>query len=315
MSTTETTHHDSWYDFCVNAPSEAGEVTVQGARIHYVTWGDVGKPGVVLIHGSRAHLEWFRFTAPFLAENFRVAAIDLSGNGQSEWRERYDRETYAEEVWAVAQAAQLGPRPYIVGHSFGGFVTLETAHHYGDQLGGVIFADFSVAPTAEYEEWGLMVARNGEPSRATRVYPTFDEALARFRFVPEQPVADPRMLTWVGTAGLREVEGGWTWRFDPTMYDYLEMGPEQEAKFAGLECRSAAILGEKSEDEAAFYGEHMRTITGGQMPIFSFPNAHHHFMFEYPLAFAMTIQGMLLAWRGEDGKDQMAAELAKLPQA
>ncbi|MCR9278660.1 MAG: alpha/beta hydrolase [Pseudomonadaceae bacterium] len=299
-----------WFDFCINTPSETGNVTVKGARIHYVTWGDVGKPGLLFVHGSRAHLEWFRFTAPFLADQFRIAALDLSGNGLSDWRERYDRETFAEEVMAVAKAAELGEKPYIVGHSFGGFVTLEAAHHYGAELGGVIFGDFSVAKTSEYEEWGLHVERHGEPARETRVYQTFEEALGRFRFVPEQPVEDERMLTHVGTAGLREVDGGWTWRFDPGMYDYLEMGPEQEAKFAGLECRSAVILGEKSEDEAAFYGEHMRAMTGGYLPIFTIPNAHHHYMFEYPLAFAMTIKGILLAWHAERHADELKAALA-----
>ena len=65
-------------------------------EIAYETWGEVGKPGVVLIHGSNAHLEWWRFTAPFLADRFRLAAIDLSGNGNSGWRERYTGKNFAD---------------------------------------------------------------------------------------------------------------------------------------------------------------------------------------------------------------------------
>ena len=78
-----------WLERALAVPSETGSVEVAGANIVYETWGEIGNPGIVLIHGSNAHLEWWRFTAPFLADNFRVAALDLSGNGDSDWRERY----------------------------------------------------------------------------------------------------------------------------------------------------------------------------------------------------------------------------------
>ena len=103
-----------WFERAMTTPSSGGEVSVCGANIVYEAWGDIGNPGVVLVHGSNAHLEWWRFTAPFLADRFRVAALDLSGNGDSDWREGYDGTTFAKEVWEVCQAAQLGPRPYVV---------------------------------------------------------------------------------------------------------------------------------------------------------------------------------------------------------
>ena len=134
-----------WFQRALDAPSEPGDVVVEGANIHFETWGEVGKPGVVLIHGSNAHLEWWRFVAPYLADNFRVAALDSSGNGDSAWRPRYSARLLADEVWAVCQAASLGPDPFVVGHSFGGFVALETGHRHGDALGGIIFLDFTVA--------------------------------------------------------------------------------------------------------------------------------------------------------------------------
>ncbi|SVD76775.1 uncharacterized protein METZ01_LOCUS429629, partial [marine metagenome] len=70
-----------WFDRAIFAKRVDAELEVEGCPIHYATWGDIGKPGIVLIHGSNAHLEWWRFVAPFLAGQFRVAVIDLSGNG------------------------------------------------------------------------------------------------------------------------------------------------------------------------------------------------------------------------------------------
>ena len=139
-----------WYTQSMECPSDSARVVVDGIEIAYETWGEVGNPGVVLIHGSNAHLEWWRFTAPFLADRFRLAAIDLSGNGNSGWRERYTGKGFADEVWAVCEAAQLGERPIVVGHSFGGFVALETGHYYGANLGGILFMDFRGTPRRVY---------------------------------------------------------------------------------------------------------------------------------------------------------------------
>jgi len=43
----------------------------------------------------------------------------------------------------VIAAAQLGERPFVIGHSFGGFMTMKVASQYGDMLGGVIAATWS----------------------------------------------------------------------------------------------------------------------------------------------------------------------------
>ena len=43
-----------WYDTALQMPSNTAQVTVAGATIEYATWGDIGNPGIVLIHGSNA---------------------------------------------------------------------------------------------------------------------------------------------------------------------------------------------------------------------------------------------------------------------
>jgi len=286
-----------WYNTAMAAPSDYATVKVDDIDIAYTTWGEVGKPGIVLIHGSNAHMEWWRFTAPFLADNFRIAALDLSGNGNSGWRERYSGEGFAREVWAVCEAAELGPKPIVVGHSFGGFAALEAAHYFGEQMTGVLFMDFTVAPKAEYIEWGMRVEREGvEAGRKLRVYEDKDTALSRFRFVPEQPGVHPEVLKHLGQYGLKEVEGGWTWKFDPGIFDYIEMGSDQEEKFRQLTCKTGLMLGEQSEDEGAYYGEQMLAMTDGKMPSITVPGTYHHLMFDQPIAVAMAMKILFLEW-------------------
>lgn len=301
-----------WFERALAAASETGDIGVDGVRIHFEAWGERGNPGVALIHGSNAHLEWWRFVAPFLADQFRVVALDSSGNGDSGWREHYSGEVLAKEVWEVAQAAELGERPFVVGHSFGGFVALETGHRYGKELGGVIFMDFTTAPPEQYVEWGMRAEREGvQPRRGTRVYEDPETALRRFRFIPEQPVVHPCVRDYIAGKSVRPVEGGWTWKFDPSLFDHLEMGIDQRDKFAAMVCRSAVILGEDSDDEGAFFADHMAAITAGKLPIFQVPGTHHHLMFDDPVAVAMAIKGVLLTWRAEDGAAEMGAALAR----
>jgi pimeloyl-ACP methyl ester carboxylesterase len=305
-----------WFDHGLAHPGTSGDTIVDGARIHYETWGEAGAPGVVLIHGSNAHLQWWRFVAPYLARKYRVAALDLSGNGDSDHRDHYSGEQLAAEVWAVCEAAQLGERPFVVGHSFGGFVALQTAHYHGDRLGGVIFNDFTVRPPEDYVEWGLRAEREGrtEPRRL-RVYDDLETAVGRFRLMPEQPIRHPGVHRWLAEQSLKQVDGGWTWKFDPNLFEHLEMGRDQRDRFAGLACRSGVILGEHSADDGARSGPYMREITNGILPILTIPHTHHHMMFEEPLALTMAIEGLVDAWIEADRHEEMQATLAALPDS
>ena len=302
-----------WLTTALNTPSEPGWVTVRDARIRFETWGAPGNPGLVLIHGSNAHLEWWRFVAPFLADQFRVASIDLSGHGDSDWRDDYSGEIFAEEIWQVSQAADMAPNPFVVAHSFGGFVGLETGYHYGDDLGGVIFMDFTVAPPEQYMEWGMRAEREGvKPNRKLRVYDDKATAMGRFRLLPEQPVRHQAIVEHIADYSLKQVDGGYTWKFDPALFDYLEMGVTQRDKFVEMTCRSAVVLAEQSDDEGAYFADYMAEITDGHLPIFKVPNTHHHLMFDEPIAVAMAIKGIVLGWLAEDGRDAMRAKLDQI---
>ena len=70
------------------------------------------------------------------------------------------------------------------------------------------------------------------------------------------------------------------------------------------------ILGEDSKDEGAFFTDHMLEITHGKLPVFKIPGTHHHLMFEEPLAVAMAIKALCLAWLAEDGQEELKQGLA-----
>ena len=110
-----------WFEDALAIQPERTLVPVKGANIELLTWGRVGDPGLILVHGNSAHADWWSFIAPFFAETYRVAAISLSGMGGSDWRDAYSFDMFGEEIHDCAIAAGLyeGPvLPIFIGHSF-----------------------------------------------------------------------------------------------------------------------------------------------------------------------------------------------------
>ncbi len=189
-----------WFTRALAAAPEHGEVEVDGARIHYRAWGDPALPGLVLLHGGAAHSGWWDHIAPQLSSH-RVVAPDLSGHGDSGRREVYDMHTWAREVVAVAQAERL-ERPVVVGHSMGGWVAVTTGVEHGDDVQAVAYIDSPLNDQPPEE------SRLKERQRPRRVYPTREEAVARFRTLPAQDVVLPFIREHVARESLRQVEGG-----------------------------------------------------------------------------------------------------------
>ena len=78
----------SWFTGALASRPRASTVDVDGCPIHYLSWGDPELPALLLIHGGAAHAHWWSHIAPAFLPDFRVVAIDLSGHGDSDRRER-----------------------------------------------------------------------------------------------------------------------------------------------------------------------------------------------------------------------------------
>ena len=86
-----------WFEDALATPREERRVAVDGVDLHYLRWGDPANPGLLLVHGGAAHAHWWTFLAPQLTHQYNVAAVDLSGHGESSWREDYSLEVWARE--------------------------------------------------------------------------------------------------------------------------------------------------------------------------------------------------------------------------
>ena len=279
-----------WFTDAVEAPCESRRVEVDGCPIHYLRWGDAGRPGVVFVHGGAAHAHWWSFIAPLLTPEYRVAALDLSGHGDSGRRDVYPRELWAQEVMAIADDAEIEGKPIVVGHSMGGFVTIQAAAFHGDHLAGAIVLDSPVRrPDPESEE-----GARGKAFRNPKLYQDIETALEHYRLVPGQPCENQYILDHIARHSLEQVDGGFTWKFDPRVFRRITPRAAHEI-LPKVRCRIAlfyAQFGLVTPD----IGEYMYELLDRNAPVVEIPQCYHNMMLDQPLAIVTALRALLADW-------------------
>lgn len=288
-----------WFTRAVATPFSERFVSVEGARIRYQSWGEPGRQGLLLVHGNGAHAHWWDFVAPYFTEHYHVVAMTFSGMGGSDWRDHYSIRLFAKEQMAVMQDAGFfagQDKPIICAHSFGGFVTFLTAAEHGDRLSGSITVDTRINPPGDEEM--------GPPTRprGNRVYPSLADALARFRLAPPQPCENHYIMDHIARHSLMEATGdrgeaGWTWKFDPGIWQHFERDGDPAELMPAARCRTAIMRGEDSILVRNHVRDYMLQLSPPGTPFISIPHAQHHVMLDQPLAFISALRTLLAGWQ------------------
>lgn len=296
MSSPLPAHQDApgWFRRNLAVPFSDEVVEVDGCPIHYLAWGEVGRRGLVFVHGGGAHAHWWTHVAAGFADEYRVVALDISGHGDSGHRDEYRFEQWTDEVVAVTAAVGIEGLPVVVGHSMGGFVTIATAALHPEMVSGVVIVDSPVTePDPEVE-----ASRLKEAFGKARTYGSVDEALARFRTVPPQERYLPYVMDHVGRRSLRAVDGGVQWKFDPNVFVQFGGGSIRGvalpylrrivARFALLRCENGLVTRD--------IGDSMNAELGRVAPVIELPEAGHHPMLDEPLVLITALRSLLADW-------------------
>ena len=127
-----------------HAPYE-GDVQGMGVRLHYRDYG--GPTGaeaspLLLLHGLASASNIWDLTAPALARERRVVALDQRGHGLSEKPDAgYDFATMVADAHTAAAELGLGERFAVAGHSWGANVALELAAAHPEQVTALLLVD------------------------------------------------------------------------------------------------------------------------------------------------------------------------------
>lgn len=284
----------AWFSEALASPFTSRFVAVEGCPIHYLLWpaaADSADQGLLFVHGGGAHANWWRFIAPFFTGTWRCAALDLSGMGDSGRRDHYDASLRAREMAAVIEHAALGRRVVVVGHSFGGYMTMTYGAQHGERIAGAVIVD---SPIRRPGPDGRQVARRA--LSIERYYPSFDATLERFRLLPLQPCANDYLVEFIARHSIAQRDRGWTWKFDASALGARRFDDPFAEYLARMRCPAALIHGARSElvsrDTAAYMGE----LMGADTPVVEIPEAHHHLMLDQPLAFVAALRALLASW-------------------
>ncbi|HUY51132.1 MAG TPA: hypothetical protein VMV92_36420 [Streptosporangiaceae bacterium] len=124
-----------------------------------------------------------------------------------------------------------------------------------------------------------------------RVYASREAALARFHPIPDQPML-PYIATHIASTSIREVEGGWTWKFDPRIFARHQLTP---ALLTQLDCRVALFRAEHGILSPQL-SEVMYDRLGRLAPVIEIPAAGHHVLLDQPIALVTGIRTLLSGW-------------------
>ncbi|MFT6046271.1 MAG: pimeloyl-ACP methyl ester carboxylesterase [Arenicella sp.] len=301
-----------WLRDVLSVPREEGYVEVDGVNIHYFRWGDRSKPAILMLHGFLAHSRCFAFIAPYLAADYHVVAYDFSGMGDSDARDSYSLQVRIEELLGVAEQTGLSSnnaKPIIVAHSYGGHVGVAALRAHPEKFSGIIICDLMILrPSVWKETAGLFKPPGNQNSkRKNRVYPDYETAKQRFVLSPPQEVEQPELFDFMAFHSLTEVAGGWSWKFDPSVFN-REPGSEKNflrtaEKLVTAPGRKAIIYGKQSllftDDSAAYVQETIAELDAPNIPIIGIPHARHHLMLDQPIAFVSALRTVLACWQDE----------------
>ena len=276
-----------WFWEAIDVEPVTKTVEVDECDVSYRHYEAIGKPGMLLIHGMNAHSRWWDFIAPQLLDRYQVAAMDLTGMGDSDYRYEYSSSTYAEEILAVLDDAKFGTDSIVVAHSFGGYMAVRAANKAPDRFKALVMVDSGIRHPDDPvpEQIWMSGARS-------KIYPDKETALNRFRVQPPQPCDNEFLLQYIARNSLMPVDGGWTWKFDEDLLTSLTDAERKPEEFQALTTTLGVIFGADSELFSRRTLEYMQELIPEPFLIKEIANAQHHLFLDQPQAFVESLLGM-----------------------
>ena len=183
-----------------------------GVKLHCLEWkACADEAPVVFLHGGGAHAHWWTHLINGLAYRGPRFALDFRGHGDSDFPE--EREVGAFNVDLEAMLDWLGREDvHLIGHSMGAAVAFDHASRF-DATRSVVLIDMARG------------SQRGSGRRARlalalrRTYATRQEAVERFRFLPESSHADEALRLAIARKSIRqEPDERFGYKFDPAWF-------------------------------------------------------------------------------------------------
>ena len=188
-------------------------VQVNGLRIHYLDWGNAGKPPLLLLHGIGRVAHTFDHVASHFNERYHVMAVDLRGHGDSGWDPKgaYLVEDYVKDIEGLAGELRLA-NFVLWGNSTGGRVAQVFAGMRPDRVAAVIVEDVGPERPREIaDSVTSRILREDEKGWAGE-----NELLAELK-TSNPRTADEVLRAYAHYGSKKRADGRLIWKRDPNI--------------------------------------------------------------------------------------------------
>jgi pimeloyl-ACP methyl ester carboxylesterase len=263
--------------------------TLNGLRLHFLDAGPASAPVICFLHGGAAHAHWFDAVTPAFVDRFRVLSLDQRGHGESQWAEppAYGTEDFVADLLALMDTMGWA-RMTLVGHSMGGHNAMTFAAWHPERVAALVIVDSR--PVIPAERLDFMHSRG---RRIPRVHASEDAAVAAFRLLPRETVADRGLLAHMARAGLARRDGGWGWRFDPATHGARQ--PVDAWPLLGkIDAPTLVMRGGRSPVLPVEMAERLRAAIPNAALV-TVADAYHHITLDNPAGFTTALADFLAA--------------------
>jgi pimeloyl-ACP methyl ester carboxylesterase len=231
----------------------------QRLRLHYVDWGQAGKPPLVLLHGGRDHCRNWDWTAAALRDDWHVIAPDLRGHGDSQWSQdgSYTMAGYIYDLAQLVHQQRLAPVT-IIAHSLGGNIALRYAGIYPETVAQLVAIEGLGPPprvlaerrektiVERMDEW--IREQRGFGGRMPRRYGSIEDAFRRMQ--EENPHLTAEQARHLTAQGVNQNEDGtYSWKFDNYVRawpPYDMPGRDIQLLWSRISCPTLLLYGKES---------------------------------------------------------------------
>lgn len=205
-------------------------------RVAAKSWGDASLPKVLALHGWLDNLASFEPMAPHLP-NMHLVAIDILGHGLSDHRPLGSIYHFLDAVPHIVDVVDaLGWENFsLMGHSMGAGIAPLVAATLPGRVEKLVLIEGLGPLSRAPEEVPAQLVRylsqaKEQPTKRLPLYKTREEAAQMRKNAGDLSLESAKILT---ERGLKQVEGGWTWRADPRLRleSPLRMSEEQVLAF------------------------------------------------------------------------------------
>jgi len=231
----------------------------QRLRLHYVDWGNAGRPPLVLLHGGRDHCRNWDWTAAALRADWQIIAPDLRGHGDSQWSAdgSYTMAGYIYDLAQLIHQQRLAPVT-IIAHSLGGNIALRYAGVYPETVAKLVAIEgLGPSSRALAEHGGKTIVERMDgwireqralAGRMPRRYASIEDAFHRMQ--EENPHLSAEQARHLTVHGVNQNEdGSYTWKFDNYVRawpPYDMRGRDIQLLWSRISCPTLLMYGTES---------------------------------------------------------------------